>query len=478
MEERGDMDPREFRRYGREVVDWIADYLAGVDDYPVLARVRPGEIASALPSEPPAEPIPLDETLRDFHEILLPGITHWNHPRFHAYFAITGSAPGVLAEALAAALNVNAMLWRTSPAATELETVVLGWLRRMMGLPASFDGHINDTASVSTLVALAAARQVATEGTVRERGLAGGPRLRLYTSEEAHSSVEKAALLLGLGREGVRRIPTDDAFRMDVSALERTVAEDRAAGWTPMAVSATVGTTSTTSVDPVPAIADLCEREKIWLHVDAAYGGAMALVPEYRWVLDGCERADSLVVNPHKWLFVPIDLSALYCRRPEVIREAFSLVPPYLMTPEDGLARNLMDYGPSLGRRFRALKLWMVIRTFGVRGMAERIRAHVEMARSFASWVDEAPDWERMAPAPMSTVLFRHRPAGRPSEDALDEHNRRLLEAVNATGRVFLSHTLVRGRFALRLAIGNLKTTLTHMRETWSLLRREAEALD
>jgi aromatic-L-amino-acid decarboxylase len=331
---------------------------------------------------------------------------------------------------------------------------------------------------VSTLVALAAARHAATGGLVRGRGLPGGARVRLYASEEAHSSVEKAAILLGIGQEGLRKIGTDQAFRMRVDHLAEAIAADRRDGWLPMAVSATVGTTSTTSIDPVPEIAALCEREGLWLHVDAAYGGSMAVVPEFRWVLEGCERADSLVVNPHKWLFVPIDCSALYTRRPESIREAFSLVPPYLMTPEDGVARNLMDYGPALGRRFRALKLWMVIRAFGTDGMAERIRRHVRMAHDLARWIDETPGWERLAPAPMSTVLFRHVPSALSGDEAsLDAHNRALLEAVNGTGRAFLSHTIVRGRFALRVAVGNLRTTEADVAEVWSILGREAERL-
>jgi aromatic-L-amino-acid decarboxylase len=482
----GDLSPEEFRRYARRVADWTASYLAGLERYPVMAQVAPGEIAARLPPQPPDDGEPFDAILRDIEQVLLPGITHWNHPGFHAYFANTASVPGILAESLTAAFNANAMLWRTAPAATELEAVVLAWLRQMMGLPASFDGHINDTASISTLVALAAAREVVTDGGVRERGLAGGPRLTLYASQEAHSSVEKAAIVLGLGQAGVRKIDVDPAFRMDPASLAAAIARDRRDGCTPMAVVATVGTTSTTSVDPVAAIADICAREDVWLHVDAAYGGAMAIVPEYRWVLDGCARADSLVVNPHKWLFVPMDLSVLYCRRPEAIRRAFALVPAYLMTPEDGLARNLMDYGPALGRRFRALKLWMVIRTFGARGMAQRVRGHVELARQWREWIEEAVGWEVMAPAPMSTVLFRHHPDGpgrtpdRPArlpESVLQAHNEEILRRINASGRAFLSHTMVQGRFALRLAVGNLRTQRRHLASTWKLLRRIAAEL-
>lgn len=473
MSDRGDLSPESFRRYGHEVVDWIADYLDGVGNLPAFPSVRPGQIQDALPGSPSAEPESLDAILRDFREILLPGITHWNHPRFHGYFAITGSAPGILGEMLTAALNVNAMLWQTSPAATELETTVLDWLRQMLGLPEGIDGHLNDTASVSTLVALAAAREAATGGRVREKGMEG-MRLRLYTSEEAHSSVEKAALVLGLGHAGVRKIPVDEGFRMDPEALARAVAEDREAGGIPMAVAATAGTTATNAVDPVAALADVCEREKIWLHVDAAYGGALALLPEFRWVLDGCDRADSVVMNPHKWLFVPIDCSALFTRRPQDIRRAFSLVPSYLMTPEDGRVKNLMDYGPALGRRFRALKLWMVIRTFGVDGMAARIRGHVELARKLAGWIEAAPGWECLVPPPMATVLFRHVPAGNDDVKAVNEHNRRILDGINASGFAFLSFTLVRGRLGLRMSVGNLKTTEDDVRETWRRLREIA----
>lgn len=480
----GDLPPEVLRRHGHELADWIADYLERIESYPVLARVRPGEVAARLPDRAPQRGEPLADILRDVERVILPGVTHWNHPGFLAYFANTASVPGILAETLTAALNANAMLWRTAPAATELESVVLGWLRAMLGLPETFDGHINDTASLSTLVALAAAREQATGGSVRELGLSGAAPLVLYCSDEAHSSVERAALVLGLGTRGVRRIPTDAEFRMDVAALASAVAADRAAGRCPMAVVATVGTTSTTSIDPVRAIAELCTREAIWLHVDAAYGGAMAVVPEFRSVLDGCEQADSLVVNPHKWLFVPMDCSVLYCRAPERIRRAFALVPAYLMTPEEGIARNLMDYGPALGRRFRALKLWMTLRAFGVEGTAERIRHHVQLAGQFRAWVESSPDWEPVAPTPMSTVLFRHRPdlasqapgQSEWGESALRAHNAAILAAVNATGQVFLSHTEVRGRYALRLAVGNLRTQRPHLETAWRLLRQVAAA--
>ncbi len=458
----GDMDPEEFRHHGRAAIDWIAAYLREIESYPVLARTRPGEIAGQLPVRAPEHSVAMETILADFQRTLLPGITHWNHPGFMAYFGITGSGPGILGEALAAALNVNGMLWRTSPAATELEERALDWLRQMIGLPDPFRGHIQDTASLSTLVAIAGARE-STGLEVREHGLAGLPRMRLYCSAEAHSSVEKAAITLGLGRSGVRKIPTDEIFRMRADALSAAIQEDTANGWRPFCVVATVGTTSTTSVDPVPEIADVCARYGLWLHVDAAYGGAVGVVPEMRDLLAGCERADSLVVNPHKWLFVPIDCSALYLRRPEIVRRAFSLVPDYLQTPEGVHVTNLMDYGPALGRRFRALKLWMTLRFFGREGLAERIREHCRLAREFAEWVDAEPGWERLAPVPLSVVVFR-----RSGEDDLNEH---LLEQVNASGEVFLSHTRIRGRYALRLAVGNLRTTQAHVARAWELLR-------
>ena len=464
----GDMDPQEFRREAHRLVDWVADYFSSVELYPVLSRVQPGDIQSALPAEAPERGESFDQILSDFERVLMPGITHWNHPGFFAYFAITGSGPGVLADLVASALNVQAMLWRTSPAATELEEVTLAWLRQLMRLPDSFEGVIYDTASISTLHALAAAREAAVPD-IRTAGMAGRadlPRLRVYCSEHAHSSVDKSVILLGLGHESLRHIPADDEFRMQPQALSDAVTEDKKNGWLPIAAVATVGTTSTTSVDPVPEIAKICKREKIWLHVDAAYAGVAAMLPDFEWVLAGAEKADSLVVNPHKWLFTPFDLSAFYSPRMDVVRKAFSLTPDYLKTVESAPVRNLMDTGIQLGRRFRALKLWMVLRHFGAEGLRQRLAEHMRLAQLFAEWVDASTDFIRVAPVPFSVVCFR--------ADADDAFNERLLEAVNSGGEVFLSHTRLQDRFVLRLAIGNLRTTEPHVARAWALLQETA----
>ena len=466
------MDPSAFRRHGHELVDWIAEYLEHPEKYPVLARVRPGEIAAHLPTEAPEDPESFGAIMADFERVLLPGITHWNHPSFFAYFAITGSAPGILADLLSAALNQQAMLWRTSPAATELEAVTLGWLRRLIGLPDVFEGVIYDTASIATLHALAAAREAVES--VRTKGLAARedvPPLRVYCSEEAHSSVDKAVIAIGLGHRALRKIPVDDQFRMRPDALKDAIEEDRLAGFLPLAVVATVGTTSTTSIDPVPAIADICRHQNLWLHVDAAYGGAAAMLPSHAHVLDGAEHADSLVVNPHKWLLTPFDLSAFYCRRMDVVRAAFSLTPEYLRTAETGVAKNLMDTGIQLGRRFRALKLWFVLRSFGARGIRDHLARHIELAQHLASWIDADPNFERLAPVPFSVVCFRWKPvATTATEEELDRANERLMNLVNETGEAFISHTRIHGRLALRIAIGHERTREEHVRRIWGLL--------
>jgi len=456
----------DFRQQAHRLADWIADYLEDPSRYPVLSRVQPGAIRDALPSHAPEQGEDFDAIFADFERIILPGVTHWNHPGFFAYFAITSSAPGILGEFLSAALNQQAMLWRTSPAATELEEVSLRWLQRLLGLPDTFDGVIYDTASVSTLHALAAAREGAVPD-VRRAGLAGRADIRgvrVYCSEQAHSSVDKAVILLGLGHDALARIPADAEYRMRPDLLAEKMRADRDAGVVPVAVVATVGSTSSTSVDPVAEIADLCARQRVWLHIDAAYAGVAAMVPGYEWILRGAERADSLVVNPHKWLFTPFDLSVLYCRRMDLLRQAFSLVPEYLRTSEgEAGVRNLMDTGIQLGRRFRALKLWMILRHFGAAGLRAHLAEHMRLARQFAAWVDASDRFERVAPVPFSVVCFRLRRGS-------DEEHARLLDAVNASGDVFLSHTKLDGRFVLRLAIGNLQTTERHVARAWELL--------
>jgi aromatic-L-amino-acid/L-tryptophan decarboxylase len=471
------MDPATFRRHGYELVDWIARYLEHPEQYPVLARVKPGDIAKALPAQAPEDPETFDAIMADFERLLVPGLTHWNHPGFFAYFATTATAPGVLAEFLSAALNQQAMLWRTSPAATELEAVTLGWLRRLIRLPDSFEGVIYDTASIGSLHALAAARHHAISD-VRNKGLAGRSDLssvRVYCSDQAHSSIDKAMITIGLGLESLRKIPVDADFKMCVDTLGAAITEDVQNGVRPIAVVATIGTTSTTSVDPVASIADVCERQGVWLHVDAAYAGPAAMVPSHQHLFHGMERADSVVVNPHKWLFTPFDLSAFYCRRMDVVRAAFSVTPEYLKTPEGNDVRNLMDTGVQLGRRFRALKLWMVLRSLGAKAVRERLSTHMRLAQDFATWIDEHPDFERMAPVPFSVVCFRWRPADRALSQAdLNTANERLVNAVNASGEVFLSHTRLNGCFVPRVAIGHIETTERHVRRAWELLQENA----
>lgn len=476
----GDMPAEEFRTYGEKCLEWVAQLFEHIEKHPVLPELKPGDIGKLIPKAPPAAGENMADILRDLDKIILPGMTHWNHPNFFAYFAITGSGPGILGELLSAAFNINGMLWKTCPSATELEQATLDWLRQMLGLPENFWGIIYDTASISSLHAIAAAREQLTDLNIREQGMAGRkdlPRLRLYASEQAHSSIEKAAITLGLGLAGVRKIPVDRKFRMLPAELAKAIAEDRKQDRRPFCVVATVGTTSTTSIDPVPEIANICEKEKLWLHVDAAYGGSAAVAPDLRYVLDGCDRADSLVVNPHKWLFVPVDLSAFYTRKPDVLRQAFSLVPEYLRTREDSEVENYMDYGVQLGRRFRSLKLWFVLRYFGTEGIAVRIRYHVALAQAFAKWVDDDPNFERMAPTPFSVVCFRAHPPQVDDDEELNQLNERLLQAANDTRRVFFSHTKLNGKYVLRLAIGNLRTEERHVRRAWEILCEKLDEL-
>ena len=455
------MTPDEFRQYGRQTVDWIADLLANPAQNPVLPSVRPGELTDALPPAGPEHAEPMSAILADFERLIMPAMTHWNHPAFLAYFANSCPPEGVLGEMLIAALNVNGMLWKTCPAATELEQVTLSWLRAWSGLPADWFGIIYDTASTSSMHAISAARQAADPDS-RTRGVS--PGLVVYTSEQSHSSIEKGAIAVGIGQDYVRKVSVDAEFRMRPDALSDLIASDLTRGLRPCCVTATVGTTSTTSVDPVPAIADICERHGIWLHVDAAYAGSAAIVPEFRWAFEGCERADSFVTNPHKWLLTPVDCSILYTRRPDVLRRAFSLVPEYLETAADPRAVNMMDYGVPLGRRFRALKLWFILRSYGREGLAAVIREHVRLAQEFACKVQADPRFELAAPVRFSVVNFRYK--------GTDDENRAILERVNAAREVFLSSTVLNGRFTLHLAIGNVATKAEHVERAWELLQK------
>ena len=478
--EYGDMPIEELRKYGNESFDWLAEYFGNIDDYPVLPRVQPGDIAARLPNDPPLEGEDMGAILEDFRKIIVPGVTHWNHPAFMSYFSITGSGPGIIGETLCAGLNVNAMLWKTCPSSTELEQVVMEWLRKLIGLPEDFWGLTYDTASVSTMHALAAARERVPGLDARQKGLgASGVKLRVYISDQTHSSVEKSAIILGIGLDGVRKIPTDPEFRMDAGLLEAAIKEDLSDGWTPFCVVATVGTTSTTSVDPVDRIADICRANSLWLHVDAAYGGMGFVLPELEWTRKGCEKADSLVTNPHKWLFTPQEFSALFCRHQDLLKQSFSLIPEYLKTEQDQVALNYMDYGIQLGRRMRALKMWFILRYFGVKGIQSRIRRVIQWAGEIAGRIDSHPEFERIAPVPFSTICFRAVPGnlrGAGIED-LDRFNQQLIKAVNDSGKGYLSHTKLNGKLVIRMALGNIRTEERHLDQVWEELVRGMERL-
>ena len=473
----GDVSPDEFRKAAHTAVEWVADYLENPARYPVRSQVAPGDVKQSLPASPPQHGESLAQMMDDFETKIVPGITHWNNPAFFAYFSITGSYPGIIGELLTAGLNVNGMLWASSPSVTELEEVTLSWLRQLMGLKGEWYGEILDTASMSTFYALAAARE-ALNLDVRTRGLAGRtdiPVLRVYCSEHAHSSIDKAVMALGLGHENCVKIGTDADFRLRPDVLRAAIERDIAAGFLPMAIVATVGTTSVSSIDPIAVIAPIAKEFGCWLHVDGAYGGSAAVVPELRYLLDGTELADSLVVNPHKWLFTPVDCSVLYIKRPELLKAAFALLPEYLITSQADSVMNLMDYGIQLGRRFRSLKLWMVMRAFGAEGLAQRIRFHCELAREFAGMVYYEGNWQVMAPVTLSLVCFRYA-APDMSEDEIARINSAVMERVNSTGRTFLSHTKVDGRYMLRLAIGNIRTGREHITLAWRELRSALHA--
>ncbi|MBE0650872.1 MAG: amino acid decarboxylase [Bacteroidales bacterium] len=476
----GDMPVEEFRKYGYQVVDWIADYLKNVEKYPVLSQINPGDVKSKIPAQPPQQGESFDKIIKDVDEIIMPGITHWNHPNFMAYFNSTSSAPGILAEMFSAALNVNGMLWKTSPSVTELEEASLNWFRQMLGFPEAFWGIIYDTASVSSMHAIAAAREQVSQFLFRKKGMAGRaevPRLRLYCTEHSHSSIDKGAIAMGIGVEGIRKIPVDNQFRMIPEELEKAIKEDKAEGWFPFCTVATVGTTSSTSIDPVDEIGDICTRENIWFHVDGAYGGIAAVLPEMRHIFKGIEKADSIVVNPHKWMFTPIDLSVFFTKKPEILKRAFSLVAEYLKTQEGETVQNYMDYGVQLGRRFRSLKLWFIIRYFGVEGIQNRIQEHLDLAKNLKVEIEKDKTFEIMAPMPFSVICFRFHPEQLSDEKSIDEINEKLMSEVNATGELFISHTKLNNKLVLRIAISGIRTEKRHVDQAWKLIQTKAKEL-
>jgi aromatic-L-amino-acid decarboxylase len=468
------MTPDEFRARGRDVIDWIADYMEHVEEYPVMSTVKPGDIKAKLPDHPPRQRDPFDAVLADLDEIVLPGITHWQSPNFFGYFPANASGPAILGDLVSSGLGVQGMLWATSPAATEVETRMMDWLVEMLGLPDRFSssgtggGVIQDSASSATLAALLAAREKATEGASNKHGVDG--TIVVYTSTQAHSSVEKAVKIAGIGSERLRLIDVDDTFAMRPDALEAAIRADLDAGLLPAFVSATVGTTSSTAIDPLPAIGEICARHGVWLHVDAALAGTAALLPEMRWIHEGLDAADSYVFNPHKWMLTNFDCTAFFVADRAALIDALSILPEYLRNTasESGEVFDYRDWHVPLGRRFRALKLWFVIRHYGVEGLQSVVREHLRLAREFVAWVDQDPDFELAAPVPVNLVCFRHVGG--------DEVNEAIMHRLNTSGELFLTHTKLDGRFTLRLSIGQTRTEERHVRKAWELIRTATSA--
>jgi aromatic-L-amino-acid decarboxylase len=470
----GDSSPEEFRKQLHELADWIADFRQNIESLRVAPNDKPGAILAALPAQAPEQGEPFEKILADVDRLIVPGLVHWGHPMFLGYFGWTTTAPGILGEIITAPLNVNAMTWRTSPAATELETLVIDWLRQWMHLPKDFDGVVYDTASVGVMHALAAAREDAAPST-RKRGLvgAGAPVFRIYASEQAHSSAEKAAIALGLGEENVQRVPVDAEFRMDAAALREMIAQDGQRNFQPLAVVATVGTTSTAAVDPVPEIAKVCHENRMWLHIDGAYGAGFAILPECKSLTDGWSDADSIVVNPHKSLFVPLDFSVLYVRNLERLRRVFTLIPEYLRGDTVEAQKNYMDYGIQLGRRFRALKAWVIWRSLGRAGMVARMREQIRLANLLARWIKTDDRFELAAPVSMGVVCFRFVGG---DQNEIDRLNSQIVERINASGRAYLTQTKLRDRTVMRIGLGNVLTTEQHLRDAWELIQKECSS--
>ncbi|PPR18832.1 MAG: L-2,4-diaminobutyrate decarboxylase [Alphaproteobacteria bacterium MarineAlpha9_Bin7] len=471
------MDIDEFRRAGHELVDWMADYLRDIENYPVRARATPGEVLAQLPSTPPAKSASFDEIFDDFKEIVVPGMTHWQHPSFFAYFPANSSPASVLAEMITATLGAQCMSWETSPAATELEQCTMEWLRQMIGLPSDFEGVIQDSASTATLCAILSAREQASKWRANENGLRRENNMVVYGSSECHSSVEKAVKIAGLGRQNFHKVSVDDSFGMDPHALANDIMADKASGKTPICVVAALGSTGSSAIDPLLSIADICRRNNLWLHVDAAWAGAALIDPKYRWMIAGIEQVDSFVFNPHKWLFTNFDCSAYFVRAPEALLKTLSILPEYLKSQGGDDVRNYRDWSVPLGRRFRSLKLWFVIRSYGVARLRQMIQAHIELAQELAAQIDMEDDFERLAPTPLALVCFRYRPAGVDPKWKLDALNEALVENINLSGAAYLTHTRLRGAYAIRISIGQTTTERRHVEDLWKLIKKTARAL-
>ena len=471
------MNNKDFRKYAHALVDWMADYMENIEQYPVKSKVEPYAIYKQLPEQMPHQGEAFSTILTDFQQLILPGITHWQHPNFHAYFPANSSYPSVLGEMLTATLGAQCMIWETSPAAAELEERVLNWLKDAFHLPHTWEGVIQDTASTATLTALLSAREQCTQQQSNKKGIQGAP-LRVYCSTETHSSIEKAVKIIGLGSENLVKIATTGHGCMDAVALEQAIKADKAAGLRPMCVVAALGTTGTTAVDPLATIAHICKEQAVWLHLDAAFAGVVLLLPEYQYLLEGMEQVDSFVTNAHKWLFTNFDCSLYYVKDKEALLQTFEILPEYLKTTTRGVVNDYRDWGVPLGRRFRALKLWFVLRTYGLEGLQKRLREHLALAQTFAQWIEEAPDFERLAPVEFSLVCFRYKPAGAWTEEQLAAQNKALLDLLNQSGELYLTHTKINDQYALRLAVAQTYVETKHLQKAWKLIQFHARHLN
>jgi aromatic-L-amino-acid decarboxylase len=470
------MNTEEFRKHAHELVDWMARYMENIEKYPVKSSVRPGDIFSKLPGDPPLKPESFNSFLKDLDEIIMPGITHWQSPNFYAYFPANTSPPSILAEMIISTISAQCMIWETSPAAAELEEKMMIWLRDLIQLPAEFEGVIQDTASTCTLAAILTAREKATEFRINEEGFEEAGILRVYCSEQAHSSVEKAVKISGIGRNNLIRIPVKPDFSMDPRKLREAVMTDKAKGLKPCCVIATMGTTGTTAVDPMRAVGEICAENGIWLHVDAAMAGTALILPEFQWMLDGREYIDSFVFNPHKWMFTNFDCSAFFVKSPEHLIRTFEILPEYLKTRTRGLVNDYRDWGIPLGRRFRALKLWSVIRMYGVEGLQEKIRYHIRLASELYEMIEAEGDFQILAPLTINVVCFRYKPTGL-DETEINKLNEDLNHKLNDSGKIYLSHTVIDGKYTLRMVTGQTNVRIDHVQTAWDLIRKTARSL-